>query len=90
MTTTTTEYASRLSRLRKSKNTRIAAKGYRRTSFDLVVPIRNALVLAAAKEDRPMVAIVEEALIQWLRRNDHSVEGIDGSVFVDTSESEQT
>ena len=53
------------------------------------VPTRNALALAAVQEDRPMVAIVEEALALWMRQYGYEIgsNGGGGSVNEKTESS---
>ena len=53
-------------------------------SFDLAEFLRNALALVAVLEDRPMVAIVEEALILWMREHGYEFEGTTGRVSADS------
>lgn len=62
-------------RTRRSRRSHAPALGVRRTSFDLTVPLRNTLALAAVQADRPMVGIVEEAVTLWLRQHGYGVEG---------------
>ena len=68
----TTDEAGETSR--NSQNSHLPASGYRRTSFDLAEPLRQALALIAVQEDRPMVAIVEEAVVQWIREHGYEFE----------------
>lgn len=49
-----------------SKNSRPAATGFVRRTFDLQESLARELKIEAAKQDRPMRELVEEALIAYL------------------------
>lgn len=49
-----------------SKNSRPAATGFTRRTFDLRENLAHQLKIEAAKQDRPMRELVEEALVAYL------------------------
>ena len=65
----------------KSGKSNFPAHGFRRTTFDLTESLKNALALVAVHEDRPMVSIVEEALIQWMAGRGYEFVDQDGRIF---------